>query len=337
METEADLGDNELSTSISHRRRSASVSDDYSVQKTNDDATESKFSAVKTGYWSDPFIHYFIVNQDHIHRRAPEILRGYWARHAAFDLALNRVLQLSGPDLQIINLGAGFDTLYYLLKSRNIAFNKLVEVDFSSVTARKIRAITKNEELASFFQSPVFESQHSDLHAADYHLLGADIRQKDELWKKLALAELDPTKPTVVLAECVLVYLDVHLSNVLITSFAQNFKEIVFINYEQVNMTDKFSLVMQNNLQERGIHLAGLSLCESLETQQERFLKQGFSQAKAWTMQELYSQHFNKNEVARIERVEPLDEKELLSQLLEHYCLVLAVKSESGGFSNLLF
>lgn len=51
METEADLGDNELSTSISHRRRSASVSDDYSVQKTNDDATESKFSAVKVRFF----------------------------------------------------------------------------------------------------------------------------------------------------------------------------------------------------------------------------------------------------------------------------------------------
>jgi hypothetical protein len=33
-----------------HFRRSASVSDDYSVQKTNDDATESKFAAVQVGF-----------------------------------------------------------------------------------------------------------------------------------------------------------------------------------------------------------------------------------------------------------------------------------------------
>lgn len=40
MEAEADFGLGLLGTEVSHRRRSTSVSDDYSVQKTNDDATE---------------------------------------------------------------------------------------------------------------------------------------------------------------------------------------------------------------------------------------------------------------------------------------------------------
>lgn len=47
MESEAEMGSGHLSTSISLRRRSASVSDDYSVQKTNDDATESKYFAIQ--------------------------------------------------------------------------------------------------------------------------------------------------------------------------------------------------------------------------------------------------------------------------------------------------
>lgn len=89
MEEEAHLASN-----IEIRRRSASVSDDYSVQKTNDDATESKFSAVRVGYWEDRFLKSFIVNPDSIHRRAPEILRGYWARYAAFELLLNRALEV---------------------------------------------------------------------------------------------------------------------------------------------------------------------------------------------------------------------------------------------------
>lgn len=84
-----------LTPSIGIRRRSASVSDDYSVQKTNDDATESKYSAIKVGYWEDRFLKNFIVNPDAIHRRAPEILRGYWARHAAFDLLLTKALEVS--------------------------------------------------------------------------------------------------------------------------------------------------------------------------------------------------------------------------------------------------
>ncbi|CAD5229468.1 unnamed protein product [Bursaphelenchus okinawaensis] len=336
METEADLGDNELSASISCRRRSASVSDDYSVQKTNDDATESKFSAVKVGYWADSFIHHFIVNPEHIHRRAPEILRGYWARHAAFELSLKRISELAGENLQIISLGAGFDTLYFRLKERGVAFKKLVEVDFSSVTARKIRTISKNEHLAAMFDSTSTESQHSDLHSRDYDLLGADIRQPSEFWAKIETAGLDPSLPVVVIAECVLVYLDVKVTENLVRKFAEKFNELVFVSYEQVNMTDKFSDVMQANLQERGIHLAGLPSCNSLDSQKSRFLNNGYPVVNAWTMQDLYAQHFNKDEIARIEKLELLDERELLAQLLEHYCLVLAVKT-NGLFAGLVF
>lgn len=64
-------------------------------------------------------------------------------------------------------------------------------------------------------------------------------------------------------------------------------------------MTDKFSSVMQSSLHERGIHLPGLPVCESLESQKSRFLKAGFSQAGAWTMQELYAQHFNPTDISR--------------------------------------
>lgn len=64
-------------------------------------------------------------------------------------------------------------------------------------------------------------------------------------------------------------------------------------------MTDKFSSVMQSSLHERGIHLAGLPMCESLDTQKNRFLKAGFPQVNAWTMQELYTRHFNNADIAR--------------------------------------
>ena len=56
MDGEASLGDGRLGAEIGLRRRSGSVSDDYSVQKTNDDATESKYAAVKLNYWYDSFM-----------------------------------------------------------------------------------------------------------------------------------------------------------------------------------------------------------------------------------------------------------------------------------------
>lgn len=180
------------------------------------------------------------------------------------------------------------------------------------------------------------EEHHSELHSKHYHLIGADLRQHNELWDKLQRAELDPRLPTIVLAECVLVYIDIQRGDDLLSSITKQFENCVFINYEQVNMTDKFSSVMQSSLHERGIHLPGLAVCESLETQKERFLRNGFVQTGAWTMQELYSKHFNQADIMRIESLELLDERELLSQLLEHYCIVMAVKATSESLYNLL-
>uniref|UniRef100_A0A915J4P7 [phosphatase 2A protein]-leucine-carboxy methyltransferase n=1 Tax=Romanomermis culicivorax TaxID=13658 RepID=A0A915J4P7_ROMCU len=53
---------------------------------------------------------------------------------------------INGPDCQIVNLGCGFDTLYWRLRhdhpDRKI-FRKFVEIDFSSITAKKISQILK--------------------------------------------------------------------------------------------------------------------------------------------------------------------------------------------------
>lgn len=64
---------------------------------------------------------------------------------------------MAGPSTQIINLGAGFDTLYWRLKDSDQKFYKYVEMDFSSVTSKKIRQIRKpckQIDLVSYFSQP---------------------------------------------------------------------------------------------------------------------------------------------------------------------------------------
>uniref|UniRef100_A0A914GUF6 Leucine carboxyl methyltransferase 1 n=1 Tax=Globodera rostochiensis TaxID=31243 RepID=A0A914GUF6_GLORO len=326
METEADFGSGMLRTEVSHRRRSASVSEDYSVQKTNDDATECKFVAAQLGYYNDKFIPAFIhaCTSEKPYHRDPEITRGYWARTSAITSVVVQFIQLAGPSTQILNLGAGFDTLYWRLKDAGLAFYKFVEFDFSSVTAKKICQIKRNKNLnlMEFFSKSAEEKQHSDLHAGDYHLIGSDLRQMREFDGKLATADLDFSQPTIVIAECVFVYMDEGRSHELIEELAKRFETIAVVNYEQVNMTDTFSKVMSNNLNSRGIHLPGLSACKSLQTQKQRFLSTGYPYVQAWTINQIYNSFFQKHDVSRVESLEPLDERELLTQLLEHYCLV---------------
>lgn len=80
----------------------------------------------------------------------------------------------------------------------------------------------------------VSESQHSDLHAGDYHLLGADLRQSREFEEKLKMADLDYSLPTLFIAECVLVYMDESQSEELLKQICKKFSTVAFINYEQV-------------------------------------------------------------------------------------------------------
>ncbi|VDN06331.1 unnamed protein product [Thelazia callipaeda] len=332
MESEAELGDGHLSDEIGIRRRSASISDDYSVQKTNDDATECKYIASKLNYFNDTFIHHFILTGESNLRRDPEISRGYWARVTAIKAIVDAFVKFQSYSgrCQVISIGAGFDTLYWRLRKEGKQFHRYVEVDFSSVTAKKIRQIKKAgpTDLAALFCEEPKEAEHSDLHAGDYHLIGADLRQLNEFKGKLERCSLDSDIPTLCIAECVLVYMGMDESHALLSALITWFKTIFFLNYEQVNINDTFGKVMVSNLNYRGIILPGLHTCESLNTQRMRFLSSGWVTVVAKTMREIYDHDIPPSYIERIEKLELLDEKILLSQLLEHYCFVIASNSD---------
>lgn len=110
----------------------------------------------------------------------------------------------------------------------------------------------------------------TDMHAANYHVMGVDLRHLDEIENKLKQAEVDFSLPTLFLAECVLVYIEsVHCSN-LLKWLSSHFSSAYFVNYEQVNMNDRFGEVMLSNLRSRGCDLQGVDACQTLDTQVDR-------------------------------------------------------------------
>lgn len=110
----------------------------------------------------------------------------------------------------------------------------------------------------------------TDLHAPNYHVVGVDLRNIDEVANKLRQAEVDLTLPTIFLTECVLVYIEAQNCANLLKWLSANFPASVFVNYEQVNMNDRFGDVMLNNLRSRGCSLAGVEACLSVNTQISR-------------------------------------------------------------------
>uniref|UniRef100_A0A2K6TEX8 Leucine carboxyl methyltransferase 1 n=1 Tax=Saimiri boliviensis boliviensis TaxID=39432 RepID=A0A2K6TEX8_SAIBB len=291
--------------------------DDEGVRGTCEDASLCKRFAVSIGYWHDPYIQHFVRLSKE--RKAPEINRGYFARVHGVSQLIKAFLRKTECHCQIINLGAGMDTTFWRLK---VYFHQIRNL-------KKIFKVICKPPLSS----PILELHSEDTLQMDGHILdskryaviGADLRDLSQLEEKLKKCNMNTQLPTLLIAECVLVYMTPEQSANLLKWAANSFEVAMFINYEQVNMGDRFGQIMIENLRRRQCDLAGVETCKSLESQKERLLSNGWETASAVDMMELYSR-LPRAEVSRIESLEFLDEMELLEQLMQHYCLCWATK-----------
>ena len=300
---------------------------DEAIRMTNDDATSCKRSAVDRGYWTDPYIKMFHRSSE---RKAPDINRGYWARVAAIQHLLKQFLLKMNCQCQVVNLGAGFDTTFWNLCDQQLAVHRFIELDFKDVLMRKCHTIKTRKELFSKIQSEDREAvfDKTDVHSQRYHAAACDLRQIEEVEKVLLQCECDFSLPTIFISECVLVYMPFAQSNNLTNWIANKFSTAFFVNYEMVNIRDKFGDIMLENMRSRGCSLAGIDHCASIETQTQRFLRTGWQHASAIDMNTVYSR-LPQADVQRIERLEFLDETEMLRQLFDHYCLCWASKDDT--------
>ena len=127
-------------------RCSAMSGGDDAVQSTNDDATLCKLSAVSMGYWPDPFLPH-MARQACRDRRAPEIHLGYFARVAGVRMLIDKFFEACDTAVQVINLGAGFDTTFWRLLEEGRPVKNFIEIDFAGVSARKCHLIKSRKEL----------------------------------------------------------------------------------------------------------------------------------------------------------------------------------------------
>ncbi|XP_072032398.1 leucine carboxyl methyltransferase 1-like [Amphiura filiformis] len=311
---------------------------DEVIQATNDDAAMCKRFAVQQGYWSDPYLPLLIRSGD---RKAPEINRGYYVRTHGLKTLMHQFLEKTKCACQIVNLGAGFDTTFWQLNDEGKLPDVYVELDFRAVTSRKCQSVRVRPKLlegvqaANKGQAPLIED--AELHSARYHITWADMRNIEEFESKLTKAGIDKSKPTLFVAECVLVYLPTDKSSTLLKWIATNFQSALFLNFEQINLKDRFGQVMIDNLRRRQCDLAGADACESLQTQKDRFLSVGWEGAEGIDTQAVYNS-LPADDIYRIERLEFLDEAELLHQLLQHYCITWAWKDSTNlGLSSVGF
>ena len=315
------------------------------IIETNNDACRCKLYAIERGYWTDPYLKLLTGAGQH-ERRTPEISLGYYVRVHGLRALIEKFIKLTKNHCQILNLGCGFDTtVFHLLDQENLHVDHFVDIDFDEITESKANRIRRSPALIS--KLSVEDSSlkiPGGFHSSTYTILPADLRDTVQLQTQLKFLSdrhiIDFSKPTLFLSECVLIYMSSEHSLNLLSYLSNAFaSSCLFLNFEQINMNDRFGEIMCENLKQRSCHLIGMDPCQSKATQCQRYLTSNFTAAQCMTLNEFYRTHLNAREKQRIESIDGgLDEKELLEQLFEHYCFSWAYRDETGlGFDAIQF
>jgi len=133
--------------------------------------------------------------------------------------------------------------------------------------------------------------------------------------------------PTLVLSECVLVYMNKETTMQLATELGKIMHtDALWMTYDMINPDDVYGKNMIRNLRNVGFEIPGLKDFPTLEAQKERFLHTGWSDAHSCSMRFYYDKLLSQENKERISKLEIMDEVEEWNMLMEHYSLTIATK-----------
>lgn len=335
----------------------------------NEIALMAKTSMIHKKYiTNDPFTSLMygrVVSKQFVYKQ-PIINRGTYTRYQCIEIIANKLLTMNYRDydsnnFQILQLGIGFDTSgIKMINQFKLNAPRIFEVDLPSVISSKLAIILSTPELMdALAPSPVVprepiqgvpnEPSSLPLKSDEYRvngfdncakigklsLIGCDLKNSDDIIKALCAMGFEMDKPTLVITECVLVYLHDIDTVHLIQKLSSHLKYGVWLSYDMLNPNDSFGKVMYRNITHAGFQLPGFISFPTLESQRDRFTANGFDIANSCSMLQAYNNIISKEEKQRVSRLELLDEIEEWELLMNHYSLSIAVKGPED-FTNFI-
>ena len=291
----------------------------------------------------------------------PIIKRGTHARVCVMDRAISTFLNNNSqePTCQIIVLGAGMDTSYFRYCTNNIMGQQessttevnWYEIDHSIVIEEKAGIIKHSSTILSSISSQSQRPQleptkfgyqlSSDKNNSSLSLVGHDLRASPEDLFTTKLNNLDSSLPTLVLIECVFMYLPSKSTKILLKTISSRLKNAYVVAYEPIlgvpnPMRNPFGKMMEQNLRKHGVITQGedgdddeSNCCilseRTLNDQLYKFVEFGqYDIAVGCDMSLAYETILTKEQRTRANSSEFLDELEEWLLIMRHYCFVVA-------------
>ncbi|KAF6215589.1 hypothetical protein GE061_010345 [Apolygus lucorum] len=295
------------------------------VQGTNDSSILSKYSMVQRGYFEDGEIKHFVEKEV---RRSPLINLGYFARALVMDNSIKSFIQqFTKTNVQILSLGAGFDTTYFRLFSK---FPDVVyfEVDLKDVVDNKIGMIKRSPELSSILVDVnVGEFDFNHLKSRHYNIFTHDLSDTEGLGHKLTQMGFDFGQPSLVFSECAITYIEEERSTSLLEWIKIRMENVTVLNYEQFNPHDGFGKIMVNHFNKIQSPLKSLMKYTTMEEQMQRYSRAGWKHCRVYSVMDLFQHILKPGDVAKTFKIEPFDEWEEFHLKCCHYSLAIATES----------
>lgn len=313
------------------------------VMRTAEDAVKAKYAAVQTGYYHDPYIAAFYPA--FMQKRPPPvqviIKRGTFARVVCVNKAISSFVAAAlnasdgGNIAQVVVLGAGKDTSFFrLLQSELLrdAAVKWFEVDHDEVFREKVTVI---ERFKSLFGAKIekngriyeVQSAGSTPWPASCHLIPFDLKENPaSLIETLKTLGMTSDAPTLIVCECVQMYLPTEAVGSLLNAFCNACSDCHICSYEPILGSDSFGKMMEGNLTKAGVAHPGSCLVQTrtLHDYLNSMKRAGFVCSTGCDMYAAYETIVPASERLAANKCEFLDELEEWILIMRHYCFVVA-------------
>lgn len=295
------------------------------LQQTAHDACSRRVHCVAKGYLDDPFVRLFARDSTIVN--SPLMNRGSWLRSMAFENMVYRFSQAhNAAPIQVVSLGAGVDTLFFRLKRRgDVAIAKFIEIDLPDLIEEKRGIIQRHPELHALCR----EDENA------YHAVPGDLTDAHAVAQVLR-SLVDASTPTLLIAECVFVYIPAEAAENLLSTLLQSLftGDVMLVNYDVIEPNDRFGSMMIENLRERGIHLVGIVGAPNLASHIERAKRLGFHSIRAMSMKGLYLTVPKETQIT-LNKLEMIDDWDEWNLVHEHYAFVVAWRGGDGTSASI--